>query len=691
MHRLVAGCALTALGLNVAINLCFASPSAPTLAPLVALVAQNSALPLLLVGAYVTSGATRAPLAPLAPLASKEAPLLGQADTVAAVPSRSEVFGAPLWAQLRIAIAAMLWTCAELWAWELQVFEASALGPGNAAAYTLLSSTCAAQAPPRHYHALTTLTTPLPRPYHALTTLLPRSYRPQALAHSACPSHCSPSHLHPPPPSSYSLLICVFPVSCAGAASALIGEALGRRDEQRAAVMLRTVCVLVLLMVVSYGAVLLPLRAELARLLGGGVAAVEAAYVRTLPVILAMHLLDAPFNVFKAWLTVRKKQVFGAVMTVVVYYLFGVPLGAWLAWRAGWGLVGLWLGLGAAVLLGCIAASGQVAMDVARLLGSEADALEESSEDSAGYVYLREAGGSSGADRPLAGGTSGGGLRGGGGGPEAWRRCYRSAASTRSCYLAAPLLGLLLPGAAGLMLCIGWEASSPSAPTPTPSAPPLPPLGVGSPALLQGSAPCLWSTGGAFYRYPFSATFDPRNGVYSWRVAIADRSNATATGMAAALPDAVPSPSALGDDAPIAVPFDSRLEVGWAVWLRPPEIRLETGGHGAWTSRAFVGTRVSSAEHTFCGCQFMRGDEAAFRLTEHGRAQLPFASTVPGAPWYLNATRRQIEAEIVSTCALYAHECPQDNATAYAEWASSSKLTEWVVPPWVEVYGSLPV
>ena len=162
--------------------------------------------------------------------------------------------------------------------------------------------------------------------------------------------------------------------------------------------------------------------------------------------------------------------------------------------------------------------------------------------------------------------------------------------------------------------------------------------------------------------------------------------------MAATLPDAVPSPSALGDDdAPIAVPFDSRLEVGWAVWLRPPEIRLETGGHGAWTSRAFVGTRVSSAEHTFCGCQFMRGDEAAFRLTEHGRAQLPFASTVPGAPWYLNATRRQIEAEIVSTCALYAHECPQDNATAYAEWASSGKLTEWVVPPWVEVYGSLPV
>ena len=159
--------------------------------------------------------------------------------------------------------------------------------------------------------------------------------------------------------------------------------------------------------------------------------------------------------------------------------------------------------------------------------------------------------------------------------------------------------------------------------------------------------------------------------------------------MAATVPDAVPSPSALGDDAPLVVPFDSRLEVGWAVWLRPPEIRLEAGGHGAWTSRAFVGTRVSSAEHTFCSCQFMRGDEAAFRLTEHGRAQLPFVPAVPGAPWYLNMTRSQIEAEIVSTCALYAQrECPQDNATAYAEWASGKP--EWVVPPWGEVYGSLP-
>ena len=192
LHRLVAGCALTGLVLSVAINLCFASPAAPTLAPLVALVVQNSVLPLLLVGAYVTSAAARAPLAPPA---SKEAPLLGQGDTATSVvPSRSEVFGAPLWAQLRIAIAAMLWTCSELWAWELQVFEASALGPGNAAAYTLLSSTCATQAPPTPYHALTApLLAPGRRPFclPAPLTAPPPTSAPHHRAATPCSSASS--------------------------------------------------------------------------------------------------------------------------------------------------------------------------------------------------------------------------------------------------------------------------------------------------------------------------------------------------------------------------------------------------------------------------------------------------------------------------------------------------------------------
>ena len=36
-----------------------------------------------------------------------------------------------VWRQMRTALAAMVWTCAELWAWEVQVFEAAHLGTGT--------------------------------------------------------------------------------------------------------------------------------------------------------------------------------------------------------------------------------------------------------------------------------------------------------------------------------------------------------------------------------------------------------------------------------------------------------------------------------------------------------------------------------------------------------------------------------
>ena len=98
-------------------------PDAPTRGPLLALIAQNTVLPLLLGAAYCYGSR-----------ASLEAAL---ADP----PSTEDLIGPRLWRQLRTAIAAMVWTCAELWAWEVQVFEAAHLGTGNAAAYTLLSTT----------------------------------------------------------------------------------------------------------------------------------------------------------------------------------------------------------------------------------------------------------------------------------------------------------------------------------------------------------------------------------------------------------------------------------------------------------------------------------------------------------------------------------------------------------------------
>ena len=85
-----------------------------------------------------------------------------------------------------------------------------------------------------------------------------------------------------------------------------------------------------------------------ASLLSGGVAEVAAAYARTLPLVLSMHFMDGLFNMFKQWLVLRRKQAFGAAMSLVVYYGIGVPTGLYLAFWRSWGLLGLWSGLGLA-------------------------------------------------------------------------------------------------------------------------------------------------------------------------------------------------------------------------------------------------------------------------------------------------------------------------------------------------------
>ena len=201
LHRLVSACSIAALGISLVVNITLMDPDAPTRGPLLALIAQNTVLPLLLGAAYCY-GSRPSLVAALADL-----------------PSAEDLIGQRLWSQLRTAIAAMVWTCAELWAWEVQVFEAAHLGTGNAAAYTLLSTT-------------------------------------------------------------YSLLISAFPVSAASAVSALMGEALGQGDPRQALTLLRTGCALTLLLVLGYTTFMFFGRFWVASVLCGGVADVAAACLR---------------------------------------------------------------------------------------------------------------------------------------------------------------------------------------------------------------------------------------------------------------------------------------------------------------------------------------------------------------------------------------------------------------------------
>ena len=128
LHKIVAPCSVIALAINLLVNLTLSSHDEPTRGPLLALVAQNSSLPVMLLVAYRLHGSLRGPPA-------RKASSTAAAAATTPWPSARAILGPALWRQLRTAIAAMCWTCAELWAWEVQVFEASGLGPGNAAAY----------------------------------------------------------------------------------------------------------------------------------------------------------------------------------------------------------------------------------------------------------------------------------------------------------------------------------------------------------------------------------------------------------------------------------------------------------------------------------------------------------------------------------------------------------------------------
>jgi Na+-driven multidrug efflux pump len=297
LHQYVAACSVTALGVNLVLNFRFASAEEPTRGPLIALVAQNTVLPVLLMAAYWYSQ----------PAMLKE---LGK------VWPRVSIFGSALWSQLATSTTAMLWACGELWAWEVQVFAAAHLGGGKAAAYVLLSAT-------------------------------------------------------------YSLLIQTFPASIALAAGALVGEALGCGRQRWAQRIFDHACTLALLLVIVYTAAVWSARASVARFLSGGVPEVQAAFARALPLVLAMHYLDGLFVVAKVNLTIRKEQVFGATMTLVIYYALCLPLSFWLAFTQGWDIVGLWAGLSLAVLLGVVSTGAKILLEPADDEGGKSDSEDE--------------------------------------------------------------------------------------------------------------------------------------------------------------------------------------------------------------------------------------------------------------------------------------------------------------------------
>jgi len=276
-HRLVSACALTALLANLVANNVWRDDTNPLLGPVRALVMQNTMLPILVLAAL---------------LIRRHRFMIASIGAVKA----------GIFEQLKICTQAMVWHCAEIWAWEVQVFEAATLGAGTAASYSILSST-------------------------------------------------------------YCVLI-MLPAGMGVAVSSMLGEAMGKGRFYHAFGLLKLATMMGFVGVCAYSVPLIFGRRVLAETLGGGVPTVEAQLSLALPLILVIQLMDGTLNIFRAWLVVRKLQGFGAVQSLICYYCLAVPLGWFLSHECNFGICGLWSGLGAAVVAITSTSAARIAMDI---------------------------------------------------------------------------------------------------------------------------------------------------------------------------------------------------------------------------------------------------------------------------------------------------------------------------------------
>ncbi len=142
----------------------------------------------------------------------------------------------------------------------------------------------------------------------------------------------------------------MVPLGIASAAAVRVGQALGRKDPHGAGLAGGTAIMIGAGFMTLAGLVLIALPEWIARIY-----TVDLNVIRNTSTLLAA---GAAFQLFDGIQTVATGALRGAgdtrtpmICHFTAYWVIGLPLGAWLGFRRGWGALGLWIGLSLALIL----------------------------------------------------------------------------------------------------------------------------------------------------------------------------------------------------------------------------------------------------------------------------------------------------------------------------------------------------